>query len=418
MAELWNISTQKPEIGPLLALIPFRAVMGRTDFAVHISGPSGTFKTETAALLARWFNPALNARNAVVNWSGTANALEVIGYYGKDVILIVDDYAPHGSASQVAKLGEVADRLIRSAANAAGRTRLTSGSTLQESRYPRCLILSTGEDIPPGESLRARMINLEFDTGDIDVQRLTWLQDNSAGFHRLLTSFIRWLQTKPIEHRTIQLATRELGEGHKRHVAAQHQLEQVARMVGQFGQEVFGIDSDTIDIANEYYRQQLSVVIEKQVETTREERHIDRYINTLRELLATKKANIANRNGGEPSRPTAMGWEWMADRHVARGTRVGWEIADEQVLFISPEASWAVVQSHLRSSGQLPIQVAKNTLWKRMKDDGLLVRFDEGRERNTIRISAEGSVKSCIAIPLDIILEEEDKENNKKDGEF
>ena len=42
--------------------------------------------------------------------------------------------------------------------------------------YPRGLIVSTGEDVPSGQSLRARMIVLELAPGDIDTAVLSRIQ--------------------------------------------------------------------------------------------------------------------------------------------------------------------------------------------------------------------------------------------------
>jgi hypothetical protein len=52
------------------------------------------------------------------------------------------------------------DRVFRAAGNHAGRSHLDSTAKLREPKPPRALILSTGEDIPRGQSIRSRLLIL------------------------------------------------------------------------------------------------------------------------------------------------------------------------------------------------------------------------------------------------------------------
>ena len=79
----------------------------------------------------------------------------------KDALLVIDDFAPQGSSIDVARYHAAADRVFRAAGNHAGRGRLDSTAKLREPKPPRALILSTGEDIPRGQSVRARLMILE-----------------------------------------------------------------------------------------------------------------------------------------------------------------------------------------------------------------------------------------------------------------
>src|SRR5205085_10830230 len=59
--------------------------------------------------------------------------------------------------------------LFRSVGNRSGRGRCRPDGTPRAGHPPRAVPLSTGEDIPAGQSLRARMIALEVERGDIDA---------------------------------------------------------------------------------------------------------------------------------------------------------------------------------------------------------------------------------------------------------
>ena len=126
----------------------YRAVLGEADFAVHLAGETGAFKSEVAALYQQHFGAGMDRLHLPGAWSSTANALEILAFHAKDALLVIDDFAPQGSGADVARYHAAADRIFRAAGNHAGRSRLDSTAKLREPKPPRALILSTGEEIP------------------------------------------------------------------------------------------------------------------------------------------------------------------------------------------------------------------------------------------------------------------------------
>ena len=187
---------------PLLSAV-FRAALGSCDFTVHLAGPSGAGKTELAALAQQHFGAGLNARRLPASWSSTGNALEGIAFEAKDSLLVVDDFAPCGSVQDVQKLHREADRILRAQGNRSGRQRMRPDGTLRETKPPRTLILSTGEDTPRGKSLRARMVALEVEPGAVRWDAMTACQEaaNDGGYARMLAAFVRWVAQERAELR-------------------------------------------------------------------------------------------------------------------------------------------------------------------------------------------------------------------------
>jgi hypothetical protein len=188
---------------PLLSAV-FRSVMGDTDFSLHLCGPTGTFKTEVAALAQQHFGAGLDARHVPGSWSSTGNALEMLAFTAKDALLVVDDFCPAGSSADVQRYHRDADRLLRGQGNRSGRQRLRPDASLRPTKPPRGLVLSTGEDVPRGQSLKARMMTLEVAHGDFGAQpptpnhRLTDCQaDANAGLYaNAMSGFVRWLASR------------------------------------------------------------------------------------------------------------------------------------------------------------------------------------------------------------------------------
>jgi hypothetical protein len=149
---------------PLLAAV-YRAPLGKVDFSLFLSGPSGSFKTALAALCQQHFGAEMDARDLPGHFGSTGNALEELAFRAKDALLVVDDFVPTEGDG---RMQDTAERLFRAAGNHQGRSRLAGHGRLRPSRPPRALVLATGEEVPRGRSLRARLLIVELRQGDVD----------------------------------------------------------------------------------------------------------------------------------------------------------------------------------------------------------------------------------------------------------
>ena len=88
-----------------------------------------------------------------------------------------------------------ADRLLRGQGNRTGRARMKPDGTLRHEYYPRGLILTSGEDIPQGQSLRGRMMILELTKGDVDLNILSEVQNAAADglLAQAMSAYLQWL---------------------------------------------------------------------------------------------------------------------------------------------------------------------------------------------------------------------------------
>src|SRR6202043_1964832 len=171
----------------------WRSILGAADFSVFIYGATGRFKTALASLLQQHFGAGFAAHRLPGSWTSTANFNEVLTFIAKDTLLVIDDFRPW--AAERRRLEGEADRLLRAAANGAGRGRLKSDTSLRPAHPPRALILSTGEEKPSGENLIARMLLVGVPPGDIDSKRVSACQrDAASGLYAQATAgYIRWL---------------------------------------------------------------------------------------------------------------------------------------------------------------------------------------------------------------------------------
>src|SRR5579871_5767608 len=182
---------------PIMAAV-YRAPLGDIDFSIYVVGASGRFKTELVTLGQQHYGAELNSRNLPGGWSSTANATEALAFAAKDMLFVVDDFAPSGDMANVSRMHREADRIFRAVGNHSGRQRLRADGGLRAVRPPRALLLSSGEDIPRGHSVRGRMGIVEITEGDITSERLTKCQrDAAAGYYALaLSGYISWLASR------------------------------------------------------------------------------------------------------------------------------------------------------------------------------------------------------------------------------
>jgi hypothetical protein len=112
-----------------------------------------------------------------------------------DAVLVIDDYVPQGTTADRARFNALADRVLRAQGNRSGRARLRADASLRRAKPPRGLIISTGEEVPSGHSLRARLVILDVQRGDVNIEQLTMAQQDAAqgAYARAMSEFIKWL---------------------------------------------------------------------------------------------------------------------------------------------------------------------------------------------------------------------------------
>jgi hypothetical protein len=411
-ASLGFLSVAKPSITvPVLGAI-FRSVLGGTDFSIHISGPTGAGKSAMAALAQQHFGGAMDARHLPGNWSSTSNALEAIAFSAKDALLVVDDFAPLGSSNDVLRLHREADRLLRAQGNSAGRQRMRADTSLRPPKPPRGLMLSTGEDIPHGHSLRARMFIVEMSPGDMNWNRLTKCQREAAAglYAQTMAGFIRWVAQHhdEIQENRGQMfmklrAKSTSGGRHRRTPEIVANLQIGVHMFLHFALDAGVITPDT---AVRLWRSSWRIL--RQTAGAQIAHHAAndparRFLDLLRAAIAAGRAHVANEDGSAPPKPAAWGWRMRDDvlkSPSPGGDLVGWLSGGD--LYLEPEAAFGAAQRMAKDAGD-PITVSSQTLRKRLKERGLLASVDKTRGTLTVRRMLGGAKRSVLHLTPDAL---------------
>ena len=306
---------------PLLAAV-YRAPFGKTDFSMFLVGKTGVFKTALAAVCQQHFGMAMDAAHLPGHFASTANALESVAFHAKDALLVVDDFAPTGRHGDDG-LESIAERLFRAVGNQQGRSRMVGNGRLQQARPPRALLLATGEEVPQGQSIRARLLIVEVAIGDVDLAMLSECQRAGEEGHLAASmgAFLGWIAGRYDElQQRLQTRSREIrsqGRGravHARLPAALAELQSGFELWLEFALEAGAIctaERTELEQRCERAFQELAVL------QTRYHQASDpalRFVGLLNAALACGHAHVADRQGAAPESPESWGWRRESDR--------------------------------------------------------------------------------------------------------
>lgn len=392
-----------PSAVPLFASA-WRAGLASTDFTVHVAGPTGAGKTEVAALAQQHYGADMDARHLPAAWASTGNALEGLAFQAKDALLVVDDFAPAGSTYDVQRLHREADRFLRAQGNQAGRQRMRSDATLRPAKQPRGLTLSTGEDVPRGQSLRARVLVLEMGPDDVDWHILTRCQQDAANglYAEALAGFLSWLAPRYGEVsgglRAKVVALREQATQSAMHRRTPEIVANLAlglRYFLDFAEEAGAATSEEADALWKRWWRALGEAAMAQEHHQAASEPTGRFMELLSAAIVSGQAHIANMEGAHLDSPGSLGWRLvtvgtgdnMRQEWQPKGVRIGWLDGDD--LYLQPDASYGVVQRLGRDTGD-PLAVTPRTLRLRLHERGMLVGSEAERGTLAVRRTIEG----------------------------
>lgn len=401
---------------PLLAAT-YRAVLGATDHSLHLAGPTGVLKTELAALVQQHYGAAMDSRALPGSWSSTGNLLEAIAFAAKDAVLVVDDFAPTGSIGDVQRLHRDADRLLRAQGNSSGRGRMRADTSLRPAKPPRGLVLSTGEDVPHGQSLRARVLVLEVGPGDVDARRLTACQTDAASglYASAMSGFVRSIADgyptiqAGLRAEVVRLRGQALdGRAHRRTPEIVANLALGIDHLLAFATAVGAVEqTEAAALRDRCWRALLDAASDQRSHQAASE-PAARFVELLSAAVAAGRAHLADEEGDRPSNPGAWGWRRTPEGAFANeswrpmGERVGWVADEGDDLFLDPDASFAAAQRVGRDTGD-PLAIAPRTLHRRLQQAGLLRSVDDARGRLTIRRTLGDARRNVLHLGASVV---------------
>lgn len=379
---------------PLLALTYltplnefFRQAECEPAFTLWLVGKSGSRKSTIASIFLSHFG-SFSETSLPFSFRDTQNSLEKVGFLLKDILMVVDDYHPSGTRQEKQRMETTAQALMRQYGDRRGRGRMTNDTSLKEAFIPRGNAIITSEDTPNvGQSGTARYIAIEVKKDDVNLDALSYIQDNKPHLAVSMRGFIEWVISTYIEG-----FKENCGSAAKDFPDLLGQLFKVRRQStfqGAFhgraqGQAVWlyiglGLALDyfkDMGVINEKQDAELLEkgeeilfkVISDQDETTREDSPATLFLKALEELIATQKCMVWALKDNEEDIGTT-------------GSILGYY--DNEYVYLLPETVYTDVYQFYNRRGEV-FPVSRKTLFKhlaeeghiRTQQDGSRVRYD------------------------------------------
>jgi Domain of unknown function (DUF927) len=367
---LWDLAADEVSI-PLM-LSAYRAVLGEVDYSLHLAGPTGLGKTTLAHLAASHFGANLRDKDQA-NFESTANSIEREAFQLKDQLLLLDDYL--GTPEHRKILAFIA----RNAANNSGRGRLASDGTLRGDKPPRALVVTTGEDLPVGESLTARMLVVRVPEGQgLDLSKGAPINSAQAAaregvFALAMAGFVSWLAPRydelqaTIEGRRNQYGyeVRDLVQ-HNRTPSIYGNLMVSLEQWLIFATKIGAIDeARAVTLAKRAKKATMAAIL-SQGEYLGSADPIERFRDLLKEALASGSAHV-RAPGDEPG----------------PGAHLGWKSPDG--LYLYPDVSLSHAK-HMADAVGDPLPFSGQTMNKRLHERGWLVATNLDKKRKSIAV--------------------------------
>src|SRR6266487_925171 len=383
----------------------WRSVLGDVSYGAHLVGQTGWGKTELAALLQQHYGASMHAHKLPGSWESTENSLEMLLFQAKDAMVVIDDFKPKGSKLDQDRLHAKADRVFRQLGNGSARGRLTSNLEQRPERRPRCFILSTGEDVPGGQSLKARCVVVTMEgpitIGETSQRLLEAQRDARSGLYaQAMYSYIAWLSPK-IEDIQVKLSELTESERDRLHID---------------GHGRSGTNTANMILGMKYFLQfacESGAITEQESKT-----YLARCLDALRQIasdaaceniydkpseqwkrlliaaLTSKSAHLVTPKGENPG--LEYGWTQsvseitdrdgnIIDEETVRGggSQIGWIDGDD--IYLLPVAAYKVAQAVGSMIGD-HITTLEPTLRKFLVQDKLLASTDLDKARKTIAV--------------------------------
>jgi hypothetical protein len=398
------------------------------DTGVILVGPTGVFKTELSALAMHHVGSSFDRLHLPAQWSATANFLERAAFDFKDAPLVIDDFAPGGSPTDIARLHATADRVFRGVGNRGGRGRMQADGTLRPDFPPRGIVIGTGEDAPRGQSLRSRVTILDVAPGDVDRTRLTAAQvlGSDGVFAAGFAGLVEWLAPQ-IDTLRDQLPAhvttfRQLAHHDAAHARTPEAVAHLAvgwRIFLRFAADIGALTEPQAQATFDRAWAALGEAAARQANHQAGEEPARRFLDLLSSALAAGHVHVASPEGRVPPRqPEAWGWreervgggEFERYDWRPQGSRAGW--TDGVDLYLDLEAALAGVQRVSQATGN-NVSVTPKTLTKRLHERRFLCSTDQDHGSLKVRRTLEGRRRHVLHLATSAITPEESSQSGQ-----
>ncbi len=366
-------------------------------------------KSAVFALAQGHYGRAFNYNNLPGGWNSTANALCDLLYLAKDVLFVIDEYKQQNTAQADKELRQKAETVLRAQGNLSGRERMDCNRQLIAARTPRGLTGVTGELLPDGASLRARLVLCGMGEDPERFARvLSISRDAKSGLlAQAMSGFVQFVAERAeglrgeLDARFAELIAANGVGTHRRTPANLCSLLLGVELALKYAVHVAAIDAGC---SAELWRQahaELTLIAAEQEEEIDAEDEVKRFLNVINTALMRGGAILERKDGqigsphgherecgwilervdtdfqGEPGDFSILNHQWHG-----RGKCIGW--FDGESVLLDPASALAAAEEIAKISGRT-VGLAEAEMGKRLKEAELLLECDKDRKSRTTK---------------------------------
>lgn len=328
---------------------------------VWVYGCSGSFKTSVALVVLSLFGVMENPPCTFID---TVNSIEKKMHLAKDGLLLIDDFFPASTPNEANQKNSKASIVTRGIGDRIGKARAASNMVLQREYRPRGNVLVTGEDCPTGFSTTSRHLSISLNRGDVDVSKLSQLQNSAHLLNGLMVHFILWVKKTIMDNPESSLKPRIIeirdnaqnSNHHRRFAMSVAHLQLAYELLMQFFMEYNLLSEEEVKAKTEASYESFMSVAEEQNRLMQNEDVADRFMTALAEMISTRA--IEPKNVDLP-------------RTILSNNNVCYD--DDNYYYFVPSSTYAEVIRFYQLKNE-PLMMTERMLWKMLDDKGYLLR--------------------------------------------
>lgn len=371
-------SVMVPLVGAVL-LAPLLAALATAAPLVHLSAPTGSFKTALCCAALSLFGDFAEGP-PTETWTSTANSIQRVGWHLLHAPMLLDDYKQKNVKESAVVF------LLQNYGDNMARGRLDSDANLKNTYPIRGVMISSGEDQPEGEaSTLARMLTVGLNRNEVSRVALTQIQEQSHRMHALTLSYLQWLAQNPAalgcaRERQRQIRNEVITEIETPEATNPGRVASnvAALLVSWEMFSQFCVEAGLWRAADSRgwlatCRAALVNLAQNQMQATAGERYSSLFLDALRGLLASGKATLL------PSRDTKTGASDVLGAIDAEG------------IYLIAQAAYDAVASQMRTAGRT-VGFSIRALSQMLDQEGLLISKTRGAY---VRMRINGTLCYC-----------------------
>jgi Domain of unknown function (DUF3854) len=168
------------------------------DHVVWLYGESGSLKSTLAALAQAHWGKNFDFNRLPQGWGSTTYNIEGALFAAADALMVVDNYVPAQTSRDQATQISKALQTIQHVGDRQARGRQNADMTEKARKRPRCVLMATGEILPPDNaSTLGRCLLVHFEKGKtVNLDEVRALRVRRDLLRSAMAGYVRWLASK------------------------------------------------------------------------------------------------------------------------------------------------------------------------------------------------------------------------------